>query len=100
MKSYQLLPDVHIERFDDQAVLFIAKADRLITVNAASADLYTKILTKFGRKPFDIDEVVAFVCFSFQISVVDALAQVRRLLSFGLRQGLVCKASETRCSNG
>jgi len=100
MKYFQLLPDIHIERFDDHAVLFVAKEDRLITVNAASVDLYAKILTKFGQKPFVIDEIVTFVCLSFQISAVDALAQVRRLLSFGLRQGLVCKASEKRCIDG
>lgn len=100
MKSFQLLPDIHIERFDDQAVLFVAKQDRLITVNAASAELYAEILAKFGQKPFAIDEIVTFICLSFQISSNDALAQVRRLLSFGLRQGLVCKASEKRCADG
>jgi len=91
MQAYLLSPDVHIETFEEQAVLFVEAEDRLVTINAASTDLFRKIRTHFSETSFNFDEAVTFLCSSFQISPVDAADQARRLLIFGLRQGLVCK---------
>jgi hypothetical protein len=99
MGHYQLSPDVYVELFGEEAVLFIAEEDRLITVNAASADLYKKIRVTFGLQPFAADEIVSFLCSTFHIGINDAVSQVRRLLTFGLRQGLVSKSSEKRESD-
>ena len=94
MNSYRLAPDIHIEDFAEQAILFVSDEDRLITVNAASADLYRRVREHFGREPFSAEAVVTLLCTSFTISAADAALQVRRLLGFGLRQGLVLKSSE------
>lgn len=94
MRRYCVQPDIHIERFDEKAILFVAEQDRLITVNAASADLLQWVRDRFGAEPFNVVELASGLSASFAIDSHKASVEGRRLIGFGRRQGLVGQVQE------
>ena len=91
MNCYQLSPHVLIEFFDDDAVMLVADRDVIVTVNQMAAQIFQHARERVGNETFNRTACVDFLLENYQLSVQDAAAQMRALLGFGLRQGLILK---------
>ena len=89
MRLFRLSPLVCLERFDADALLLVADRDRLLTVNAAAADLYTEAAQAFGNRQFSLEEGVGWLADHYDLSAQQCRVKARELLAFGLKQGLV-----------
>jgi len=93
MRHYRLSPDVYLERFDEDAILFVADRARMVTVNRAAAELYEAACTALSDRPFTPAEGAELLLRSYDLAAEDALRQVQAMLAFGLRQRIVERAA-------
>lgn len=91
MNCYQLSPHVLIEFFDEDAVMLVADRDVIITVNQMAAQIFQHARERVGNETFNRTACVDFLLENYQLSGQDAAGQMRSLLGFGLRQGLILK---------
>lgn len=91
MSTYQLSPHVCLEFFDKDAVLLVADRDVLVTVNQMAAQIFEHAREIIGSGAFDRSACVDFLLENYQLSGQEAEGQMRSLLGFGLRHGLVLK---------
>ena len=91
MNCYQLSSHVFIEFFDEDAVMLVADRDVIITVNQMAAQIFQHAREMFGNETFNRSACVDFLLENYQLSGQEAAGQMRSLLGFGLRHGLVLK---------
>ena len=96
MRRYRLSQDVHVEMFDDEAILFVAERNVMLTVNPAAAELFAAAHSVLADRPFTRSECTDFLLDSYEISPEQAERQTLSLLSFGLRNRIVI----TSCPRG
>ena len=94
--GYAFATGVYLERFDDEALLLVADRDRLLTVNAAAADLFALAIQAFGSRPFSPGEAGDWLAGQYALAARDCRAKARELLAFGLRHGLIRRAAAER----
>jgi hypothetical protein len=88
---YQLSPHVFIEFFDEDAVMLVADRDVIITVNQMAAQIFQHAREMVGNETFNRSACVDFLLENYQLSGQEAAGQMRSMLGFGLRQGLILK---------
>ena len=91
MNYYQLSPHVFIEFFDEDAVMLVADRDVMVTVNQMAAQIFQHAREMVGNETFNRSACVDFLLENYQLSGQEAAGQMRSMLGFGLRQGLVLK---------
>ena len=87
--SYRFSPDLAIERFDEEAILFVAERDALITVNRGAADLFEAMAGAFYGRTFDRSEAAAWFESTFDLPPEDVPAKLLPMLAFAVRQGIL-----------
>jgi hypothetical protein len=95
MRHYQLSPYVFLEVFSDDAVMLVSDRYVMVKINRAAAQLYDLASTVTKDKPFTRDDVLNFLLDNYDVSRNDAELQLRSLLGFGLRHGVVSKRVQT-----
>ena len=91
MNCYQLSPHVVIEFFDADAVMLVADRDVMVTVNHAAAALFEQASSQSEGRRFNRTDCLNFLLQNFELNRADAERQVKSILGFALRQGLVAK---------
>ena len=91
MKHYRLSPNVHIELFEEEAILFVADEDVMVTVNEAGAELFEAAHGALKNLPFTRSECRDFLLDNYDLSMEEAEHEAVSLLSFGLRNRIVVK---------
>ena len=91
MNCYQLSPHVLIEFFDEDAVILVADRDVIMTVNQMAVQIFQHARQVVGNETFNRTACVDFLLENYQLADHDAAGQMRSLLGFGLRQGLILK---------
>ena len=91
LSSYQFSSDLAIERFAEEAILFIAERDALITVNCGGADLFEAAVMAFADRSFGREEATAWFVNTFDLPTEDMQLKVLPLLAFAVRHGIVVK---------
>lgn len=91
MVYYQLSPHVFIEFFDEDAIMLVADRDVIITVNQMAAQIFQHAREMVGNETFNRSACVDFLLENYQLSGQEAAGQMRSMLGFGLRQGLILK---------
>ena len=91
MNYYQLSPHVFIEFFDEDAVILVADRDVIMTVNQMAAQIFQHARQVVGSETFNRSACVDFLLENYQLTGQEAAGQMRSMLGFGLRQGLVLK---------
>jgi hypothetical protein len=91
VNRYHISPHVFIEFFDEDAVLLVADRDLMVTVNHAAAMLYEQASLQSAGRSFNRSDWVNFLLRNFQLNQANAERQVRSILGFALRHGLVEK---------
>ena len=91
MKHYRLSPNVHIELFDKEAILFVADRDLMVTVNQAGAELFEVAKGALKDLPFTRYECRDFLLENYDLTAEEAEEEAVSLLSFGLRNRIVVK---------
>jgi hypothetical protein len=94
MRHFRLSSRVYLERFDADALLLVADRQLLLTVDAASAELFTEAARTFGDRPFTAQQGGDWLADGFDLSAQECRDKIRELLAFGLKYGLVCRAGE------
>lgn len=89
MHRYQLSPHVYLEAFDEDAVLLVADRAVMITVDRFAASLFDQARDSVGNRPFGRADCIAFLIVHYALSPREAEGQMRALLGFSLRHGLV-----------
>ena len=95
MRNYLLSKDVFIEKFDDEAILFVANRDVMLTVNPAAAELFETAHAVLADRSFSRGECTDFLLDTYEITAEQAQRQTLSLLSFGLRNRIVIKTGVT-----
>lgn len=91
MQQYQLSPHVFLELFTDDAVLLVADRNIMVTINHAAARIYELASATANDKTFTRSDLLNFLLDNFDVSQTQAELQLRSLLCFGLRHGVVYK---------
>ena len=78
-----------LERFDGEALLLVAARHRLLTINAAAADLFDLAVQCFGSRPFSLQQGCDWLAGEYALDAQACRVKVRELLTFGLRYGLL-----------
>jgi hypothetical protein len=89
--SYRFSPDLAIERFADEAILFVAARDELITINQAAADLFEAAVAAFAGRSFDCKAAIEWFAYTYDLTVDDVNSKLRPLLAFAVRHGIVVR---------
>ena len=89
--SYQFAPGLALERFDDEAILFVAEQDVLLTVNRGAADLFEAAVAAFADRTFDRGAAAAWFADAFELTAAEVPGKLLPVLAFALRQGIVVK---------
>ena len=89
MHLFRMAPRVYLERFEAEALLLVADRDRLLTVNAAAADLFSEAVLVFGNRQFSLEEGAGWLDDHYDLSAQQCRVKARELLAFGLKQGLL-----------
>ena len=90
--SYSFSPGLAIERFDDEAILFVADRDALITVNRGGADLFEVAYNAFVDRSFGREDAVAWFEDTFDLPAEEVTPKLVPLLAFAVRHGIVLKS--------
>lgn len=80
-----------IEFFDEDAVILVADRDVIMTVNQMAAQIFQHARQVVGNETFNRSACVDFLLENYQLSGQEAAGQMRSMLGFGLRQGLILK---------
>jgi hypothetical protein len=91
--SYRFSPDLGIERFADEAILFVAERDALITINQAAADLFAEAWAAFADRSFNFKAAVAWFACTYDLTLEDVNLKIRPLLAFAVRSGIIVRQS-------
>jgi hypothetical protein len=91
--SYRFAPDLAIERFDEEAILFVAERDALITINRGAADLFEAMADAFYGRTFDRREAAAWFERTFDLPPEDVQAKLLPVLAFAFRNRIIFKTS-------
>jgi hypothetical protein len=91
MDCYRFSPDVFVEHFDDDAILFLAHRDLMFTVNHAAGLLYETARSVVGGRPFSRRDCTDFLVENYELPIEEACRQANSLLSFGLRHRILVK---------
>ncbi|PLX72411.1 MAG: hypothetical protein C0614_13855, partial [Desulfuromonas sp.] len=94
MRHYRLSQDVYVEMFADEAILFVANLDVMLTVNAAAAELFEAARSVLADRPFTRGECTSFLLDTYDMTPDQAERQTLSLLSFGLRNHIVIKKGD------
>jgi len=71
--------------------MLVADRDVMVTVNQMAAQIFQHAREMVGNETFNRSACVDFLLENYQLSAREADMQMRSLLGFGLRQGLVLK---------
>ena len=71
--------------------MLVADRDVLVTVNQMAAQIFEHAREIVGNRTFDRSACVDFLLENYQLSGQEAEGQMRSILGFGLRYGLVLK---------
>ena len=91
MFAYRFSPNLAIERFSDEAILFVAERDALITVNRGAADFFEAAVKAFSERSFGREEVTEWFESSFDLPTEEVTSKLLPLLAFAVRHGIVVK---------
>ena len=86
---YAFADGLCLERFDGEALLLVAERHRLLTINAAAADLFDLAVQCFGSRPFSLQQGCDWLAGEYALDAQACRVKVRELLTFGLRYGLL-----------
>ena len=89
--SYRFSPDLAIERFADEAILFVAARDELITINQAAADLFEAAVAAFADRSFGLLEAMVWFASTYDLAAGEVDLKLRPLLVFAVRHGIVVR---------
>jgi hypothetical protein len=89
--SYRFSPDLAIERFADEAILFVAARDELITINLAAADLFEAAVAAFADCSFGLSEAMVWFATTYDLAAGEVDLKLRPLLVFAVRHGIVVR---------
>jgi hypothetical protein len=95
-EQYALATGLYLERFDGEALLLVADRHRLLTVNAAAADLFALAAQSFGSRPFSLQQGCDWLAGEYALDVQACRAKARELLAFGLKHGLLHRIGRGR----
>ena len=93
MRGYRLSPHMFLEVFDQDAVLLLADRDVMVTINHAAAELFAQVRLNFAGKLFSRLDFLNLLLLVYEIDRPEAEHQVRSLLGFAIRHGLVMQRS-------
>lgn len=88
MKQYHLVSSLHLEWFDDEALLLVADQHLLLTVNAAAATLFESLSAFFAGRTFTLAEGVEWLDRHYELTAEACRQQARGLLAFALKYHL------------
>jgi len=71
--------------------MLVADRDVIITVNQMAAQIFQHAREMVGNEIFNRSACVDFLLENYQLSGQEAAGQMRSMLGFGLRHGLVLK---------
>ena len=71
--------------------MLVADQDLMVTVNHAAAQLFEQASLESSGQSFNRTDCLNFLLHTFQLNQVNAERQVRSILGFALRHGLVEK---------
>jgi hypothetical protein len=91
MQQYQLSPHVFLELFPDDAVMLVADRNIMVKINHAAARIYQLASSAANDRTFTRNDLLDFLMDNFDVSKTEAELQLRSLLCFGLRYGVVYK---------
>lgn len=89
--SYRFSEELSLESFGDEAILQIADWDRLLTLDATAVRLFRLLQRKLGSKPFSRNGLSQLLQEHYDLNNAEAEAEMKGLLAFGLRQGILLK---------
>lgn len=89
--SYRFSLDLAIERFADEAILFVAARDELITINQAAADLFEAAVAAFAGRSFGLSEAMVWFASTYDMAAGEVDLKLRPLLVFAVRHGIVVR---------
>ena len=91
MRCYHFSPDVYVERFDDDVILFLADRDLMLTVNLAAGELYETARSVIGDRSFSHHDCMTFLIDTYVLTEEESRRQTRSILTFGLRHRILVK---------
>lgn len=96
MQQYRFSPQVFLEVFPEAAVILVADRNIMLKINSAAARLFELASTAAQDRTFTRHDVQNFLLENYHLSSDEAATQVRSLLVFGLRNGVVEKHLTSR----
>jgi len=90
-RSYSFSEELCLESFGNEAILLVADWDRLLTVDAAAAQLLSFLQSRLGTEPFSRNGLSSLLSEHYELSEMDANEEMVKLLIFGLRQRIIHK---------
>ena len=91
---YRLVPDLAFEIFDDQAIIFLAGQDFLLTVNSAAALILELVQNTFAGEHFTSMELAAQLEGRYHLSQAESLAESRKIIAFSIKHGIISRLSK------
>ena len=85
ISRYTLSPELAIEDFGDEALLFLPEGDLIINVNKSAALIMEQCKNTFDEQPFSMDQVIELLQKLYDLTDREARSEGRALLSFALR---------------
>ena len=96
MQHYRLSPHVFLEVFPEAAVMLVADRNIMVKINHAAARVYELASAAAQGNSFTRQDARNFLMDHYQLTSVEAASQLRSLLGFGLRNGVVEKRLSSR----
>lgn len=91
MRLYKMSSHVFLEVFEEDAVLFVADRNEMLSINHAAAELFGMAQNAAGEKTFTRAEFFDFLLDNYQMSKLEAEQRMRAVLGFCLQRGIVQK---------
>lgn len=91
---YRLVPDLAFEMFDNQAIIFLAGRDLLLTVNRAAAVILELVQNRFAEEHFTSTELAAQLEGQYHLSRAESLAEARKIIAFSIKHGIINRLSK------
>lgn len=93
-RYYRFAPNLFLERFDQEALLLVADCSRLLTINAAAADLFELAMAEFAARSVTVDDIANWLEQHYDLTREACHAWSRELLAFALKNHLADRVDQ------
>ena len=87
--AYRLAPTIAMERFGEEALVFLAESETFITVNEAAADVLGLMLDAFADRAFVGAELVALLLRHYDLEARAATGEAEEILACWTTAGII-----------